>query len=273
MIFNDAAQFGHSEETEELHYAINPDIPANIKGSKMATCITESAFMHFILGIENGQPIPIVKHPEWRAIQNQRLPSLCYASDPSAGLNTKDLKDLIQSKVRSAVKDSIRDFLPRILSTTPSGPSPPLSAPTNIIVPPAILQKFRKFTGNPNAQFKFAQQAELIVRMHSRQEHLLVIFPCGGGKTMLWLHQVKSYDSGMVTVVITPLNSLHDDLRLRCTRNEIKHLVYDSTIKDQLRPDVSRHCEQCVNRSRLCYRKLSPKCALAKLTVGGQIRM
>lgn len=85
---------------------------------------------------------------------------------------------------------------------------------SQIIVPPVRLQQLRSFLKNPTAQFTCPEQAVVLELMLRRNQSLLAILGTGTGKTFIVLMQA-AMQAELLTIVILPLSTLHDDLKRR----------------------------------------------------------
>ena len=77
------------------------------------------------------------------------------------------------------------------------------------------------FLSNPKASFKTPEQAEALEVAINRQEHLLLIGPTAMGKSLVYMLPAATYDRTLVTLVLLPLSSLHQDFQRRCQASNI----------------------------------------------------
>lgn len=91
---------------------------------------------------------------------------------------------------------------------------------SQIIVPPVRLAQLRSFLQNPSAQFTCSEQAVLLELMISRTCSTLAVLGTGTGKTLTILFQA-SLQKDLITIVVLPLSSLHDDLKRRAQEKNI----------------------------------------------------
>lgn len=85
---------------------------------------------------------------------------------------------------------------------------------SKIIIPPSRLYQLRTFLKNPTAQFTCPEQAALLELMVLREESVLAVLGTGSGKTLVILLQA-ALQKDLVTIVILPLSTLHEDLKKR----------------------------------------------------------
>ncbi|KAG8898158.1 hypothetical protein FRB99_007633, partial [Tulasnella sp. 403] len=104
-------------------------------------------------------------------------------------------------------------------------------------VQPVTFQAIRQL--HQGGSFKSREQAEATEVCRQRKDHLLAIIPTGGGKTSIFLAPVlQERVSGMVTVVVVPLVSLLEDLKLRCIQAGIHVEVWSSQPSTSKNPAV-----------------------------------
>lgn len=88
-----------------------------------------------------------------------------------------------------------------------------------------LKPEFRRLAGNPAAEYRGRQEESLrAIMQHSLR--LLVVMATGMGKSMLFMLPA-SVSSGGVTIVISPLNLLQDDMLDRCDRLGIPSARWD----------------------------------------------
>jgi superfamily II DNA helicase RecQ len=77
-----------------------------------------------------------------------------------------------------------------------------------------LKPEFRRLTGNPAAKYH-GQQEESLRAIMQHSLRLLVVIATGIGKSMLFMLPA-SVSSGSVTIVISPLKLLQDDMLNHC---------------------------------------------------------
>jgi superfamily II DNA helicase RecQ len=88
-----------------------------------------------------------------------------------------------------------------------------------------LKPEFRRLTGNPAAEYRGRQEESLrAIMQHSLR--LLVVMATGMGKSMLFMLPA-SVSSGGVTIVISPLKLLQDDMLDRCDQLGILSARWD----------------------------------------------
>jgi hypothetical protein len=85
---------------------------------------------------------------------------------------------------------------------------------SDLNIHPYRLLQLRDFLKNPSAQFSCPEQAVLLELMLLRRQSILAIIGTGLGKTFTVLMQA-SLQPSLVTIVILPLSTLHDDFKRR----------------------------------------------------------
>ncbi|RPB19966.1 hypothetical protein L211DRAFT_750027, partial [Terfezia boudieri ATCC MYA-4762] len=105
----------------------------------------------------------------------------------------------------------------------------------NTLTPDFIRRGLRQLYGQ-SAHFKSQEQALAVSRVLGRDSPLLVVLPTGGGKTDIWLLPIFS-PHARITVVITPLTALTQDLAMRVRKIGIPTYIYQDPEKGPLRPD------------------------------------
>ncbi|KAF8810835.1 P-loop containing nucleoside triphosphate hydrolase protein, partial [Phlegmacium glaucopus] len=78
------------------------------------------------------------------------------------------------------------------------------------------------FTKNPSAQFSCPEQVALLELMILRSQSVLAVLGTGTGKTFIVLMQA-ALQQHLVTIVVLPLSSLHDDLKRRATELQVSY--------------------------------------------------
>lgn len=107
---------------------------------------------------------------------------------------------------------------------------------SDIFVHPCRLSQLRSFLKDPNATFKCPEQAALLELMLCREQSVLAVLGTGTGKTMIVLMQAKLQPQ-LITVVVLPLSSLHDDLKRRCYNVQVSYSRWQPNGK--FNPDVN----------------------------------
>ena len=105
-----------------------------------------------------------------------------------------------------------------------------------IVIPPVRLQQLRSFLNNPSAQFTCPEQAVLLEVMVRRTQSVLGVLGTGFGKTFIILMQAW-LQKPLVTIVVLPLSTLHDDLKRRA--NDLKVSYSRWSPKGKYNPDVN----------------------------------
>lgn len=120
------------------------------------------------------------------------------------------LEDMVQETVMKAIAEMSYTYFPKI--------KPVIDVDqldiSNIVVPPLRLQQLRSFIKNNTAQFTCPEQAALLELMIQRTQSVLAILGTGMGKTFIILLQA-ALQKGLVTIVVLPLSTLHNDLKRR----------------------------------------------------------
>jgi superfamily II DNA helicase RecQ len=117
---------------------------------------------------------------------------------------------MVHETVMNAMAQVTHTYFPKI---TPNLANDTLDL-GDINIAPSRLQELRNFLKNPSATFTCPEQAILLEMMIRRSHSVLAILGTGLGKTLVILMQA-SLQKTLVTIVILPLSSLHDDLKRR----------------------------------------------------------
>ena len=120
------------------------------------------------------------------------------------------LEDRVQETVMKAMAEMSYTYFPKVRPN----PNNDVLDISTILIPPSLLQQLRAVLKNPNAQFSCPEQAVLLELMLRRTRSVLAVLGTGTGKTLAILVQAH-IQSTLVTVVVLPLSSLHDDLKRR----------------------------------------------------------
>ena len=120
------------------------------------------------------------------------------------------LEETVQETIMKAIAEMTHTYFPKV----PPNPESNKLDISQIIIPPVRLQQLRSFLNNPTAQFTCPEQAGVLELMLSRTKSVLAILGTGTGKTFLILMQ-SSLQPELITIVVLPLSTLHDDLKRR----------------------------------------------------------
>ena len=93
---------------------------------------------------------------------------------------------------------------------------------SQINILPCRLHQLRSFLKNPSANFTCPEQAALLELMLRRTQSVLAILGTGTGKTLTILFQAF-LQKELVTIVVLPLSSLHDDLKRRSLQLNVSY--------------------------------------------------
>jgi len=107
---------------------------------------------------------------------------------------------------------------------------------SEITIHPSCLTQLREFLKNPSANFKCPEQAVLLELMICREHSVLAVLGTGTWKTMIVLMQAM-LQPGLVTILILPLSSLHDDIKRRAQALGVLYSRWDP--KGKYNPNVS----------------------------------
>ena len=128
------------------------------------------------------------------------------------------LEDMVQETVMKAMAEMSHTYFPKVI--------PNLSNDTldisKINIPPVRLHQLRTFLKKPTAQFTCPEQAVLLELMLLRKESVLAVLGTATGKTFVLLLQA-ALQRDLVTVVVLPLSSLHDDLKRRAASLNVSY--------------------------------------------------
>jgi hypothetical protein len=128
------------------------------------------------------------------------------------------LEDLVQETIMKATAEMAYKYFPKV---SPSHNKDTLDI-SNILIPTSRLQQLRSFLVKPMAQFSCPEQAALVELMIQRNLSVLAVLGTGTGKTLAILFQA-SLQKNLVTIVVLPLSSLHDDLKRRAALMKVPY--------------------------------------------------
>ena len=120
------------------------------------------------------------------------------------------LEDTVQETIMKAIAEMSHTYFPKV---RPNYENDNLDV-SQIIIPPVRLFQLRNFLNKPDAEFTCPEQAILLELMLLRTQNILAILGTGTGKTFTILLQAV-LQKEMITIVILPLSTLHDDLKRR----------------------------------------------------------
>ena len=120
---------------------------------------------------------------------------------------------MVQETVMKAMAEMSHTYFPKI---QPDIIKDSLNL-SDIVIPPSRLFDLRTFLKDPSAEFSCPEQAVLLQMMIERRQSLLAVLGTGSGKTMMILLQA-TIQKELVTIVVLPLSSLHDDLKRRAIK-------------------------------------------------------
>lgn len=139
---------------------------------------------------------------------------------------------MIQETVMKAIAEVTHLYFPKVV--------PNLSNDTldisQITIPPSRLYQLRTFLKNPMANFTCPEQAVLLELMLLRKHSVLAVLGTGSGKTLVILLQA-SLQKDLVTIVVLPLSTLHEDLRRRAASMNVSYSQWSPNGK--FNPNVS----------------------------------
>lgn len=120
------------------------------------------------------------------------------------------IEGVVQETVMKAMAEMSLAYFPKIVPNHTTD----LLETSQIVIPPSRLRELQTFLNNPSAQFSCHEQVVLLELMMRRTQSVLAILGTGSGKTLIVLMQAK-LQKNLVSIVILPLSSLHDDFKRR----------------------------------------------------------
>lgn len=186
-------------------------------------CIKACINYHAVAGLSQHAPLVLASaHAE--DYSGPLIPDLAEKQAPSESTpqTSADVVPAVVEAVEKILGDSLSNLSFRSFQTMQvnTGGTRQIS---NVIVQPRRLVDFRRFMGDPRADFRYPEIAVLIERMQARQSHILAILPTGAGKTFITLFQAHTYDRTKVTIIISPLSSLLSDFSRRASDLHVSH--------------------------------------------------
>jgi superfamily II DNA helicase RecQ len=142
------------------------------------------------------------------------------------------LEDQVQETVMKAMAEMAHTYFPKIVANH----SNDMVDFSEIVIPPCRLQQLRDFLRNPAAQFSCYEQAVLLELMLRRTQNVLGVLGTGLGKTLVILMQA-TLQNNVVTIVVLPMSSLHDDFKRRALELGVSYSRWNSNGK--FNPDVN----------------------------------
>ena len=129
------------------------------------------------------------------------------------------LEEIVQESVMSAIAEMSFKYFPKVTSH-PSNDAPLIS---DIQIPPSRLYQLRSFLKDPKAQFSCPEQVALLELMLNRTQSVLGVLGTGTGKTLTILLQASIHPKDIVTIVVLPLSSLHEDFKRRAAYHGVTY--------------------------------------------------
>lgn len=120
------------------------------------------------------------------------------------------LEGVVQETVMKAMAKMLLTYFPKIQPNHVAD----LLDTSQTVIPLSCLQELQTFLNNPSAQFSCPEQVVLLELMMRHTQSVLTVLGTGTGKTLVVLMQA-TLQKNLVTVVILPLLSLHDDFKRR----------------------------------------------------------
>ncbi|KAK7017839.1 hypothetical protein R3P38DRAFT_2539939, partial [Favolaschia claudopus] len=198
----------HSSATSYRKYGVDASTLGGSDPRKIAGCLQACISWQNILGIEDGNPLTLTL-PASFATDTQLVPAF---------LGAQTRRDDLKEVLIPALADLVTQLVPR---RPPTPPSSALHPQTALVVAPRRLRDWRKFLQNSAANFRFAQQGELIELLSAGSRPVIAILPCGFGKTLIIFFMIKMYDALLTTVIILPLSGLHIELEEKAKQHGI----------------------------------------------------
>jgi hypothetical protein len=128
------------------------------------------------------------------------------------------LEEMVQETIMKAMAEMSHTYFPKI---TPNLDNDTLDK-SHVVIHPSRLQQLRGFLQDPLAQFTCQEQVILLELMLQRCQSVLAVLGTGSGKTLTILMQA-ALQNNLVTIVVLPLSSLHDDLRRRAAARKVSY--------------------------------------------------
>lgn len=119
---------------------------------------------------------------------------------------------LVHETVMKAMAEMSHTYFPKVVPNL----SNDMLDLSDVAIPPTRLQDLCNFLKKPDTNFSCPEQAIFLELMLQRTRSVLAILGTGSGKTLVVLMQAK-LQQHLVTIVVLPLSTLHDDLRRRAT--------------------------------------------------------
>ena len=142
------------------------------------------------------------------------------------------LEDQVHETVMKALAEMAHTYFPKVAANH----SNDMLDLSELIIPPCRLQQLRHFLRNPTAQFSCHEQAVLLELMLRRTQNVLAVLGTGLGKTLAVLMQA-TLQNDLVTIVVLPMSSLHDDFKRRALELGVSYSRWNTNGK--FNPDVN----------------------------------
>ena len=225
----------HSTETSNRIYGIESSAVPNTDNRHIKGCIKTSIDWHLIINIGQDNPLRVLVDntappeslvPGSAMIAPHSSNAIPVGTDLTHFCNSIAAASRLQQEIfiSATLTNIMADLTNRYFPPPPPlRPSEALRQRSMVLVHPQRILDLRIFLGDPNASFRHPEQAELVEKMQSRQNHLLAILPCGIGKTFMVLFQAKIYDYDKVTILLLPLSGLHADFRRRADQCSVSY--------------------------------------------------
>jgi hypothetical protein len=208
----------HSTRTANFKYGGNTGNMLGADSRVISGCVRVALAWHKRIGV--GQTHPL---------QTSTAPLIAVGAAEGTGSNPLELaltqikafRDesiaSIRASVTKAIAESSLIYFPR-----PPPPKTWLPIVSDIDVHPSRLVAFQDFMQNPVVHWSCPQQAMFVEYLIRGVDNVLGILGTGFGKTTTIMFVAKKFSEGKSTVVIMPLNALHEDFHHRAREYGLK---------------------------------------------------
>lgn len=176
-------QAGHQSSTANRHYGLTASMLGTASNDRILGCFRSSRSWHKIFGCtvladileKHGESVPR-PGPSGVGVSTVAVgPDVDTLARRLHGIVTPSLQISIRSSLESEFAQMSALYFPPPLVP----PTVPMAVQPSVITHPSHLVKLRRFTKNPDAQFKNITQAAALTHILARQENILLVGATG----------------------------------------------------------------------------------------------
>ncbi|KDQ49260.1 hypothetical protein JAAARDRAFT_51811 [Jaapia argillacea MUCL 33604] len=231
-------QSGHGGHVASRLYAQDRRMPEGIPEECVFRSMFASAQWQLVFGYDDELSLKMGKNPRFgiqvpagasnggSSIDTVRL-GIDIADRVSMGLTT-----VIRQESRLSLAAGVaelKDYIDTIgigleHSTSATGPNVP--GPSKKVTVTGAVYAALKMEMGPDAEFKIPEQAQATQALVDSKYDVLYVAPTGSGKTLPHQLACKHFDKGRMTVIVLPLQALHEEFVERATDAKISRVTW-----------------------------------------------